>query len=127
MALRIEGKIHLGREQVYTAIDQVRNVRFGLLDVVQNTFRVRVRHDATEVCGGIVADPCTQDHGLGILLLEQLQHLPQREGAAHVRIQARTIAPACPSEWHHGNDRDRLRYPMPDIRADIECGIVETL
>lgn len=80
------GEDALRRKQVDTAVDQVGDVRLGLLDVVQNTLGVRVGDNATEVGRGLVADPCAQDDRLRILLFEQLQHLAQREGAAHVGV-----------------------------------------
>lgn len=58
----------------------------GLLDVVQHTLGVGIGNNATEVCGGVVADPGAQDDSLRILLLKQVQHLVQRERAADVGI-----------------------------------------
>ena len=61
--------------------------RLGLLDVVQDTAGVGIADDAAEVAGSIVADAGTQDDGLGILLVEEPQHLVEGEGAADVRVE----------------------------------------
>ena len=74
-------------EQVHAAVNQVGDVALGLLDVVQHAFRVRVRHDAPEVRGRVVADPRAEDDGFGVLLLEELEHGLEREGAADVRVE----------------------------------------
>mgnify|MGYP007054560879 CR=1 FL=1 len=81
------GEDALGREQVDAAVDQVGDVRLGLLDVVQDALGVRVGHDAAEVGCGLIADPRAQDDRLGVLLLEQLQHIEQRERAADVGVE----------------------------------------
>lgn len=81
------GEDALGGEQVDTAVDQVGDVGLGLLDVVQDTLGVGVGHDTAKVGGSLVGYPCTQNHGLCILLLEQTQHLTQRERAADIGVQ----------------------------------------
>lgn len=81
------GEDAIGSEQVDTAVDQVGDMRLGLLDVVQNTLGMRIGDNATKVSGGVVANARTQNDGLGILLLEQTQHLAQRERAADVSVQ----------------------------------------
>jgi hypothetical protein len=81
------GKDRLGAEEVHAAVDHGRYVGFGLLDIVQHTACVGVRHDAAEVRGCLLADPRTQDHRLGVLLAEHLEHLVEREAAAHVGVQ----------------------------------------
>lgn len=54
---------------------------------MQDALGVRVGHDATEVGGSLVADARAQDDGLGVLLLIELEHLGEREGAADVGVQ----------------------------------------
>lgn len=46
-----------------------------------------IGNNATEVGGGIVVDSCSEDDGLRILLLEQLEHLAKGEGAADVSVE----------------------------------------
>lgn len=77
----------LCRKQVDTAVDQVRDVGLRLLDIVQNTLGVRIGHNATKVGRSLIADSRSQDNGLRILLLEQLQHLTEGERATHVGIE----------------------------------------
>lgn len=81
------GENALGSEQVDAAVDEVGDMRLGLFDVVQHPLSVRVGHDAAEVGGGVVVHPGSQNHGLSVLLLEQLQHLAQRERAADVGVE----------------------------------------
>jgi hypothetical protein len=81
------GEDGIGAEEVDTAVDQVGDVALGLLDVVQNTARVRIGDNAAEVGGSILADPCAQNNSLGILLLGELKHLVEREAAADVGVQ----------------------------------------
>jgi len=69
------GEDGLGGEEVDAAVDEVRDVRLGLLDVVEYTLRVCVRHDAAEVCGGVLAHAGAEDHGFGVALLEELEHV----------------------------------------------------
>ena len=64
------GEDALCSEEVDTAVNQVGDVRLGLLDVVQHALGVRIGHDASEVRCGIVRNPCTEDHSLGVLLFE---------------------------------------------------------
>lgn len=77
----------LGGEQIHAAVDQVGDVAFGFLDVVENAFRVGVGHDAPKVGGGVVADSSAEDDGFGVLLLKELEHGLERERAADVRVQ----------------------------------------
>ncbi|KAF7165421.1 hypothetical protein CNMCM5623_009586 [Aspergillus felis] len=74
-------------EKVDTAIDEVGYVRFRLFDVVQHALGVSIGDNTSKVGGGLVADPGSQNHRLCVLLLEQLQHLTKREGAADVSVQ----------------------------------------
>jgi hypothetical protein len=62
-------------------------VRLGLLDVVQDALAMGVADDAAEVGGSVVGHAGSEDHGLAILLLEQTQHLLQRERAADIGIE----------------------------------------
>lgn len=73
------GKDDIGAEQVDTAVDQVADVALRLLDIVQDALGVAVANNATEVCGGVIVDLCTQNNGLGVLLGVKLEHLVQRE------------------------------------------------
>ena len=81
------GEDGLGAEKVDAAVDQVGDVALGLLDIVKHAASVRVRDDAAKVARGILADPGAQDDSFGILLVEQPQHLVEREAAADVRVQ----------------------------------------
>lgn len=62
-------------------------MRLGLLDVVQHALGVRVRDDAAEVARRLVGDAGAQHDGLSVLVVEQAQHLLQREGRADVGVQ----------------------------------------
>lgn len=66
-------------EQVDTAIDQIRDVRFWLFNVVKYALRVGIRDDTAKVGGRFIADSCSQNYGFRIFVLEELQHLVQRE------------------------------------------------
>lgn len=77
----------IGAEQIDTTVDEVGDVAFGLFDVVQNPLRVVVANNATEVCSGIVGDLGAQNDGFGVLLVEELQHLVERERAADVGVE----------------------------------------
>ena len=68
------GENGFGRKEVDAAIDEIANVGFGLLDVVQDPFCVAVRDDAAKVAGGVVADSCTQDDCLSVFVLEETKH-----------------------------------------------------
>lgn len=81
------GEDGFGGEEVDTAVDEVADVGFGFLDVMQDTAGVGVGDDATEVGGGIVADTGAQDDGLGILLVEELQHIVEGERAADIGVE----------------------------------------
>ena len=48
---------------------------------------VRIRHDATEIGGGFVCNSCAQHDCLRILVLEQLEHLIERERRADIGIE----------------------------------------
>lgn len=78
-------------EEVDTAVDQVGDVALGLLDVVQHALGVGVRDDASEVGGRLVGDSCAEHDGLGILVVEQTQHLLQREGRADVGVEDKQL------------------------------------
>lgn len=54
---------------------------------MQHALGVRIGDNTSKVGRGIVADPGSQNHRLGVLLLEQLQHLTKREGAADIGVQ----------------------------------------
>lgn len=54
---------------------------------MQDSLALRITHDTSEVCGGIVRHSRAQNDRLGILLIEELQHLLQREGAADIGVQ----------------------------------------
>lgn len=73
------GEDDIGAEQVDTAVDQVADVALRLLNIMQDALGVAVANNATEVCGGVIVDLCTQDDGLGILLGVELEHLVERE------------------------------------------------
>lgn len=77
----------IGGEEVDAAVDQVADVRLGLLDVVKHAAGVGVGDDAAKVGGGVVADAGTEDDGLGVPLNEELEHLFQRERAADVGVE----------------------------------------
>lgn len=77
----------IGGEEVDTAVDQVADVRLGLLDVVKHAAGVGVGDDAAKVGGGVVADAGAEDDGLGVPLNEELEHLLQRERAADVGVE----------------------------------------
>lgn len=77
----------IGGEEVDTAVDQVADVRLGLLDIVKHSAGVGVGDDAAKVGGGVVADAGAEDDGLGVPLNEELEHLLQRERAADVGIE----------------------------------------
>lgn len=62
-------------------------MRLGLLDVVQDALGLRVRDDAAEVLGGVLADARAEDDGLCVFLLEELEHLGQGERAADVGVE----------------------------------------
>ena len=81
------GEDSLGREEVHAAVDEVGDVRLGLLDVVQHALGVGVRHDAAKVRGGVLAHARAEDDGLGVALLEELEHVVEGEGAAHVGVE----------------------------------------
>lgn len=77
----------IGGEEVDAAVDQVADVRLGLLDVVKHSAGVGVGDDAAKVGRGIVADAGAEDDGLGVPFNEELKHLLQRERAADVGIE----------------------------------------
>lgn len=81
------GEDGIGGEQVDAAVDQVADVRLGLLDVVEHSTGVGVGDDAAKVGGGIVADAGAENDGLGVPLNEELEHLLQRERAADVGVE----------------------------------------
>ena len=62
-------------------------MRFGLLDVMEDSATVRIRDDATEVGGSIFADTSTENDGLGISFLEKSEHVEQWERAANISVQ----------------------------------------
>jgi hypothetical protein len=81
------GENAFGSKEIDAAVDQVGDVRFGFLDVVQHSLGVRVGHNASKVRRGVVRHPCTQNHRLSVLLVKQSHHLAQRERAADVGVQ----------------------------------------
>ena len=81
------GEDGFGGEEVDAAIDEIGDVRFGLLDVVQDALGVGVGDDAAEVCGGVVTDAGAQDDGFGVFFFEELEHVAEREGAADVGVE----------------------------------------
>ncbi|KAI6757428.1 hypothetical protein HG531_003253 [Fusarium graminearum] len=81
------GEDCLGGEEVDTTVDEVADARLGLLDVVKNTACVRVGDDATKVCGSLVAHTGSENNGLGILVVEELEHLIERERAADIGVE----------------------------------------
>ena len=62
-------------------------MRFWFLDVVKNTFGVPVRHDATKVGSGIVAQSGAENDCFSILVIEELQHVVEGKRAADIGIQ----------------------------------------
>ena len=54
---------------------------------MEDLFALRVRDNAAKICSCIITDSCTEDHGLCILLLEELEHLLEWKGAADVGIE----------------------------------------
>jgi len=93
----------LGAEQINAAVDQIGDVAFGLLDVVKHTAGVGVGDDAAKVGGGILANPCSQNNSLGILILRQFEHLVEWEAAADIRVQ----------------HEQSLRAPLEDRIAEV--------
>lgn len=77
----------IGGEEVDAAVDQIADVRLGLLDVVKHAAGVGVGDDAAKVGGGVVADAGAENDGLGVPLDEELEHLLQRERAADVGVE----------------------------------------
>jgi hypothetical protein len=62
-------------------------VRLGLLDVVQDALAMGVADDAAKVGCSVVGHAGSQNHSLAIFLLEQTQHLLQRERTADIGIE----------------------------------------
>lgn len=54
---------------------------------MQHALAVRVADNTAEITRGVVRDSCAQNHGLGVLLFEQAQHLVEGEGAADVGVE----------------------------------------
>jgi hypothetical protein len=81
------GEDGLGGEEVDTTVDEVADARLRLLDVVKNTACMRVGDDATKVCGSLVAHTGSENNGLGILVVEELEHLLERERAADIGVE----------------------------------------
>lgn len=81
------GEDGFGREEVDAAVDQVGDLGFGLFDIMKHAAGVRVADNATKVGSSVVADPRPQNDSLSIPVVEQLEHIPQREAAADIRIQ----------------------------------------
>ena len=77
----------VGAEEVDAAVDQVGDVRLWLLDVVQHTAGVWIGNNASKVAGSIFTDTGTENDGLGIALLEELEHVHEWEGAADVGVE----------------------------------------
>lgn len=70
---------------------------------MKNSLRVTVRHDTTKIGCCIVADSGTQNDGLRILVIEELEHLPKREGAAYIGIQ----------------DKESFRFALQDGISEV--------
>lgn len=81
------GEDGIGGEEVDATVDQVADVRLGLLDVVKHSAGVGVGDDAAKVGGGVVADAGAENDGLGVPLDEELEHLLERERAADVGVE----------------------------------------
>ena len=81
------GKDGLSGEEVDTTVDEVADAPLGLLDVVKNTASVRIGNDATEVCSSLVAHTGSENDGLGVLVVEELEHLLERERAADIGVE----------------------------------------
>lgn len=77
----------LGAEEVDAAVDQVGDLGLGLLDVVQHALGMGVADDAAEVGGGLGGDARAQHYGFGVLVVVQLEHVVERERAAHVGVE----------------------------------------
>lgn len=54
---------------------------------MENALGVGVRHDATEVGGRLAGDSGTEHDSFGVLVLEQLEHVVERERRADVGVQ----------------------------------------
>jgi hypothetical protein len=54
---------------------------------VKNAAGVGVGDDAAKVCGSLVAHAGTEDNSLGVLVVEELEHLIERERAADVGVE----------------------------------------
>jgi hypothetical protein len=81
------GEDGLGGEEIDTAVDEVADARLGLLDVVKNATSVGVGDNASEVCGSLVAHTGSENDGLGILVVEELEHFVEGERAADIGVE----------------------------------------
>lgn len=54
---------------------------------MEDLFGLRIRDNASKICSCVIADSCTKDDGLSVLLLEELEHLLKWKGAADVGIE----------------------------------------
>lgn len=97
------GEDGFGGEEVDAAIDEVGNVRLGLLDIMQNTLGVGVGDDAAKVTGSVVADAGAQDDGFGVFFLKELKHVAEGKGAADVGVE----------------DKEAVRAALEDDVAEV--------
>lgn len=93
----------LSGEEVDTTVDEVADTRLRLLDVVENTASVRVGDNATEVCSSLVAHTGSENDGLGILVVEKLEHLLEGKRAADIGVE----------------DEESLRAALEDSIAEV--------
>ena len=59
-----------GCEKINTAVDQVRDVRFWLLNIMKNSAGVRIGNDATKIAGSIFTDTGTKNDSFSISVFE---------------------------------------------------------
>ncbi|KAB8346057.1 hypothetical protein FH972_023109 [Carpinus fangiana] len=81
------GEECVGREEVDAAVDKVRDVGLGLLDVMQNALGLGISNNAAEVVGSVLGDTSAQDESAGLALLVDSQHLAQGERAADISVE----------------------------------------
>ena len=81
------GKDGFGGEEVDTAIDEVGDLGFGLLDVMQDAVGVGVGDNAAEVGGSLIGHAGTKNDGFSVFLFEEVEHGFKGKGAADIRIE----------------------------------------
>ena len=81
------GEDSLGGEEVDTAVDEIGDLAFRLLDVVKDSLGVGVRDNASEVCSGVRTDSGAKNDSLSVLLFEELEHLLKGKGAADIGVE----------------------------------------